>query len=801
MNRTYILAFILFILLPWVGKAQYISEIIEYKPAPGQLINTETFGSPQAAQSIIGNINGLVSLGACGGYIIVKMEEPVQNDPNNPFGIDFSIFGNPMQNWSESGAIYVMKDQNQNGLADDEWYIIAGSDYYFENTQSEFQIEYFNPNNDLDNILWVNQNQDSGYVYTNSVHQNSYYPSSEFFPEVDQNSQSYSGLYIQGWVDQSNPGYIRSYHRGFGFADNQLRGIAPYDVPDNPYTEDIENSGGDAIDISWARDGNGQQVSLDKIHFIKISTAINNQAGQLGEISTEIAGIIDVSPNTNLYGESKCIVIQDFPHRLLLNSEQSLNAILFENGIPMENQDIDWASSSQEIAQISNGKILANQIGEFVLSATSSNFPSISRNISLSVNQPESIEIEDLQQYLQIDEEIEIETTVIDNQGFELAGLELEFESSNGNIEIIQKDHKTFIKGITEGESWLNVRLSKFPEIKDSILVQISLDSQIPKVFVCIKTENQNLFARQVVSLYPSDISDFIESSSHPFQPDETNPQNLAQAIISSFKRMNLEDEFRFKNDLENDELYLWKVPVEMESSIEYIYGYGGRTDSPYERCWIVKLNDEIIVRNFHEIPVQNNDIITIYYVSNVNQSWTLKEFTSLNDSVYQKGNISVALNEYEMEMYANAQVYIIDQAAVPNTAVYDNDSELWFNNNQVFTNSEGLAEFQLDQLGDHIISANDEKIKIHIHPATGFEEIENNHLKIYPNPVDGNYINFSISEEKIIETQIFDLSGQQIWKSKNQSSQISVSNLIPGAYILQIRTEKSVYNQRFIKR
>jgi hypothetical protein len=69
-------------------------------------------------------------------------------------------------------------------------------------------------------------------------------------------------------------------------------------------------------------------------------------------------------------------------------------------------------------------------------------------------------------------------------------------------------------------------------------------------------------------------------------------------------------------------------------------------------------------------------------------------------------------LEAFEVQMYANTQVLILNQWPVSNKAVYDNGNELWHNNNQVFTNTVGIAQFQLNQLGDHIISAAGEEIK-----------------------------------------------------------------------------------------
>ena len=95
---------LIFILLLWSltdAGAQYIAELLEYTPAPGQLVNVSPWGTPAGASSIEGGLKGTVSLGAFGGYVVFRFEQPVENDPRNPYGIDFTIFGNPMPDWSE----------------------------------------------------------------------------------------------------------------------------------------------------------------------------------------------------------------------------------------------------------------------------------------------------------------------------------------------------------------------------------------------------------------------------------------------------------------------------------------------------------------------------------------------------------------------------------------------------------------------------------------------------------------------------------------------------------------------------
>jgi hypothetical protein len=49
-----------------------------------------------------------------------------------------------------------------------------------------------------------------------------------------------------------------------------------------------------AIDIAWAVDQNGNKVFLPGIDFIKVYTGLNQEAGWLGETSTEVSGAIDL---------------------------------------------------------------------------------------------------------------------------------------------------------------------------------------------------------------------------------------------------------------------------------------------------------------------------------------------------------------------------------------------------------------------------------------------------------------------------------------------------------------------------
>lgn len=67
--------------------------------------------------------------------------------------------------------------------------------------------------------------------------------------------------------------------------------ILDFGYVDNKPNSDLE---GTSFDISWAVDADGQPVQLDKIDFIRVYNAVDENLTQTGELSTEIAGAIDL---------------------------------------------------------------------------------------------------------------------------------------------------------------------------------------------------------------------------------------------------------------------------------------------------------------------------------------------------------------------------------------------------------------------------------------------------------------------------------------------------------------------------
>lgn len=803
MRKSLVVVFALLVLLTESTKAQYVADIIDYQPAPGQLINTDLFGSPTAAQSIAGQPDGLVSLGAFGGFIVVRMDQTIANDPNNPFGVDFTIFGNPLPNWSEPGTVEVMKDENGNGIPDEEWFLLAGSDYYWNSTHKNYALTWFNsatPQNP--DVLWVDQNQDSGYIVANSTHSQNYYPDHLIFPQIDPVQQQYSGQLIEGALDFSSDGIIRSYARGFGYADNQLRGNSNYSMPDNPYTPEIENSGGDAMDISWARNSAGERVILDGIDFIRIKTAMNQNAGYLGEISTEIAGIADVQPNASLNGITNCFLLRDLPKTMLVSSELPLEALYFEHGIPSVNQEIEYSISPSGQAQISeNNHLRALSPGTFTLTVWPVANPNLAKATDIYVAEPVSLQIDAAFSELIKDESKPLSSSVFDQNQLVINNMPILWESSDPSIVSIVRGNNGFsAKGNQLGECYLKASVEGFEQICDSFLVTVNLTHQRIKAFITVKTPEQTLVPRQSLWVENFSLIPYIYSPQQDYSPEAIQQISLAHAIAQLFNNQGLTGNFFFKDDQPDQGLYVWKLPVQGQNSLEFLYGYGGNLQNPYTKCWIVQINGAPYTGGFENILLNQNDEVLIYQIPTLAQPWEITHLTLSADSVEPDEVISAKHQKYSFQWIDNEMVLnnIEDLAGSP---LQLNGNPLFFNNENVETNIWGEAIFSISSEGKQVISSDMDAVQVFVKSATSVHEKYSDKFHIYPNPVNQGFIHLQSEQNDVLKkVEILSINGLLIWARESSEKNIPIDFLSPGTYILRISTDSGLSHQRFIK-
>lgn len=218
------------------------------------------------AQQRLVEEHSFLSLGGWGGYIIVRLQPALVNQPNQP---DFAIRGNAFIGNAEPGIIYVSQDVNGNGLADDPWYRIRGSEDYRSN--HHYEITYYKPKDPYkDPIAWSDSEGETGYIPRNKHHtRNSYYPLWE------ENKITFTGTLLPDCMKQDpKSGQWRSEPYAYGYADNH-----PND------------SAGSYIDIDSAINAKGELVALERIDFLKVQTGVHQQNDVTGEVSTEFAGI------------------------------------------------------------------------------------------------------------------------------------------------------------------------------------------------------------------------------------------------------------------------------------------------------------------------------------------------------------------------------------------------------------------------------------------------------------------------------------------------------------------------------
>jgi outer membrane murein-binding lipoprotein Lpp len=260
-----------------------ITRVFEYLPAPGQFINTmpaATAGDTpeimrQKAEDALTD-GGMICLGGFGGYVVFGFDHTVINREGN----DFLVRGNAYANNAEPGVIVVSLDANGNGLPDDEWYEIAGSEYHKSTTVRDYEITYHKPASEPENpsepeyIRWTDNRGQSGYLAKNSFHRQTYYPL------WLGDSYTLKGTFMEsGMYDQSGNGSLWVNPAcDWGYADNRANADARAQ-----------------IDISWAVDGAGNPVALKGIDFVRVHTGQRAQGGWTGEVSTELSGFTDLN--------------------------------------------------------------------------------------------------------------------------------------------------------------------------------------------------------------------------------------------------------------------------------------------------------------------------------------------------------------------------------------------------------------------------------------------------------------------------------------------------------------------------
>lgn len=253
-----------------------------------------------------------VSLGALGGYIEFEFEEGIKNDSNNPYGVDFVVYGNAFNGNPEAGAVQV----SENGKT---WYELAGSMYYdgnfnyvgnqMTNNPNKFSSAYTGTLNKATveyekgaSFLTVGLKETNGNTYLvpsgTTFGPLGWFPADKY-PQGDAHDNTGANVTVSYTANNlafSGITAIQDYNTtatyAFGYADVTPNGSpATYGDAVNPYI--TEKTGGDGFDLEWAVDPSTKlpvDVTGKVFKYVRVYTAVLDN-GTFGETSTEVCGI------------------------------------------------------------------------------------------------------------------------------------------------------------------------------------------------------------------------------------------------------------------------------------------------------------------------------------------------------------------------------------------------------------------------------------------------------------------------------------------------------------------------------
>ena len=262
------------------------NRVLEYTPAPGQFINELKTGGFDGSQTTMESAiayaekrlraKNWVSLGGFGGYIVVGFDHSIDNSGD----YDLGVIGNAFDGSSEPGIVWVMQDENGNGLPDDTWYELQGSETGKAETIQNYAVTYYRPTGTQMPVWWSDNLGNSGSIdYLAQFHTQDYY-----YPLwIEEDSYTLTGTLLEARnYDKSGDGsYWVQPHYDWGYADN----FSPTDFS----SSDKAN----LFKISNAIDCECEPIHLDYIDFVKVQVGVNAKSGWLGELSTEVCGFYD----------------------------------------------------------------------------------------------------------------------------------------------------------------------------------------------------------------------------------------------------------------------------------------------------------------------------------------------------------------------------------------------------------------------------------------------------------------------------------------------------------------------------
>lgn len=257
-------------------------KVYSFLPAPGQFVNEgyscATAEEAAAKADELLKASKYVSLGGFGGQIVVGFDHSVANSGD----YDFTVSGNSFDGSSEPGVVWVMQDENGDGLPNDTWYELKGSESGKPETVQDYAVTYYRPRAAHMAVQWVDNRGQRGTIdYMGEFHRQDFY-----FPEwVTDDSYTLYGTRLEPRNHIEDGIWVNGSY-DWGYADN------------NSASDGVPGQKGiNRFKISDAVTFEGKPARLQYIDFVKVQCAVNAKSGQIGELSTEVLGFSDYNMN------------------------------------------------------------------------------------------------------------------------------------------------------------------------------------------------------------------------------------------------------------------------------------------------------------------------------------------------------------------------------------------------------------------------------------------------------------------------------------------------------------------------
>ena len=260
-----------------VVTSAYLTDVFDYVYAPGQHASMAKESDKAFVLGDPAKNEGWLYLGGFGGYVVAGFDHDVSNEA----GADFEVYALPGAS-PEPAIVYVMADENKDGIPNETWYELKGNQ--FENSIQNYTLTYYKAATDSKNITWKDSQGNSGELISGFGSSTS---AKWWWPATLADSITFSGTrlpdsYINNSTTEVPNWVVPNGLFLWGYAEN------------NSGTDYNSTTKANKLDIANAVDESGNSVTLSSIRFLKIQTAVFQQAGQLNEVSAEITGAKDL---------------------------------------------------------------------------------------------------------------------------------------------------------------------------------------------------------------------------------------------------------------------------------------------------------------------------------------------------------------------------------------------------------------------------------------------------------------------------------------------------------------------------